>query len=179
MKFIECEGMILTAYRNSSLEEIQKRVDEIRASGKPFVPWAYERFANHMHADMSAPDREHVAQELEMVAEFESVLRATYPEQSFVISHTPCYAVTYYQAIEGALTETMPLGKREKTTVFCNTCSSSQSYRLLPTPDPIFPDAEWGVCEGCGNDVIIHGDQREIRRLIVREGVLDSSEPVL
>jgi len=140
-----------------SLDYVQQHVAKIKASGKSYVRWQYERGANYVHAQMSALDREHVRQELEIVADFKSALRQTYPDRSFVICHIPCYAVSFYQTAEGAPTEgILPVRgeERGKDQVWCQTCECKQPYHPLPSPDAEFPQAEWGVCEVCGNDVI-------------------------
>lgn len=120
--------------------------------------WRYERGANHLHADMGAVDREHVRQELEIAERFAAALRRSYPNRAFVITHIPCYAVSFYQAEEDAPTEgILPLNEEKQNgAVWCQTCERNQSYTLLPSPDALFPMAEWGRCEVCHDDVITY-----------------------
>lgn len=157
MQFTEFDGMILLTviWRNGTGPEPR---------GEQQSRWGYERFANHRHARMSAPDREHVQQELQMAAELEAALRATYPDRSFVISHIPCYAISFYQAIGDAPTGDEPWPDTREEKEFCNNCGRRQTYQLLPTPDPIFPQAEWGVCDVCSCDMIIRS--AEIRKWV-------------
>ena len=138
-----------------------KHVQEMKESGKSFSRWKYERSANHTHAEMSAADREHVRQELEIADDFALALRETYPDRRFVITHIPCYAVSFYQAVEEAPTDGVLPVKNHKIksdTAWCQTCQRSRPYHLLPVPDPEFPQVEWGVCAVCKNDLIISAD---------------------
>lgn len=153
--FTEYDDMILTVL----LDSVQKRVEEIKASGKPYSRWSYERGANHVHANMSALDREHVRQELEIAADFEAALRRTYPDRSFVIAHIPCYAVTFYQATEDAPTEDVLSDTPLEEKAWCQRCECKRPYRLLPVPDAEFPKAEWGKCETCGDDIIVRAGE--------------------
>ncbi len=140
-----------------------KHMRQLEESDQPLCRWQYERFANHVHAQMSAADREHMRQEREIAANFQDDLRREYPQRSFVITHLPCYAVSFYQAAEDAPVEDEPLDSA-KEKVWCQTCERSRPYRLLPVPDAEFPQAEWGRCETCGSDVIVRSG--EIRTLI-------------
>ena len=152
MRLIEYDGMILRQTAASA----EKNISRLRERSEWRPSWRYEREANHCHALMSAIDREHVRQELEIAAEFAADLREAYPNHAFVIAHIPCYAVTFYQATEDAPTEGVlsveNLTKDGK--VWCQTCQGHQLYAPLPSPDPEFPQVQWGRCEACGNDVI-------------------------
>jgi hypothetical protein len=156
VKFTEYDGIIL----RESVAAAETNTRRLQEKGQWRSRWRYERGANHLHARMSAIDREHMRQELEIAADFAAELRQAYPDRAFVISHIPCYAVTFYQAVEDAPTEGV-LPVRNKPTdgrVWCQTCEQRQLYAPLPSPDPEFPQVEWGRCAVCGNDVIISGD---------------------
>ena len=157
MKFNEYEGMILLESPATTAKNIQR----VKENGKWISHWQYERGANHTHTDMSAADREHILQELEIADEFASALRETYPDRKFVVTHIPCYAVSFYQAEDDAPTHGIFPIKNSKSagdTVWCQTCQCQRSYRVLPAPDADFPQVEWGLCEVCQNDVIISAD---------------------
>ena len=144
----------------ASVEEDIKRLKE---QGRWRSSWEYEREVNHTHARMSSPDREHVRQELEIAAELAADLRDSYPDRRFVIAHIPCYAVSFYQPTDGAPTsgiQTAPQtatawGPLKQGEAWCQTCQCNCKYRILPTPDPEFPQVAWGRCEVCENDVMI------------------------
>lgn len=133
---VEYRGMILMHLPSP------KHRQELEEENEAFCRWKYERFANHVHAQMNAIDREHTRQELEIAADFEADLRREYPEHSFVIVHAPCYAVSFYQLAEDAPTEDEVISVPAKEKVWCQNCELSQSYQLLPGTDAEFPQAE-------------------------------------
>ena len=154
MRFTEYDGMILTG----SPEYAAQNCSRLKKQGQWRSRWQYERGANHSNARMTAPDREQVRQELAIFREFEASLRSAYPDHPFVITHTPCTGVSFYQAIDGAPTEgSRPIDEmRPEGKAWCQTCQCNQYYTPLPSPDPEFPAAEWGRCTICGTDVITH-----------------------
>lgn len=155
MEFTEFNGMVLLESAAAAQEGTQRWQEQ----GTPFSRWRYERGANHTHADMIAVDREHVRQEVEMAAEFEVALRQSYPDRDFVISHIPCYAVSFYQLVEDAPTEYVPAKEPVGETAWCQNCERGRAYRLLPEPDAEFPWLRWGACVVCGNDIVLNAGE--------------------
>jgi len=171
MEFTEFNGMVLLESPDSAREGLRRWQER----GLPFTRWRYERGVNHTHADMIAADREHVRQEVEIAAEFEAALRQAYPERDFVISHIPCYAVSFYQLMDDAPTEYVPPKEPVKEAAWCQNCQRSREYRLLPEPDAEFPWLRWGACLVCGNDIVLnHGE--EFRRVIKANNVQPSAK---
>jgi hypothetical protein len=165
MQFTEYEGMILLESVHAARQGMQRWQER----GIPFSRWAYERGANHVHAEMSALDREHVRQEIEIAAEFEAALRQAYPDRDFVLSHIPCYAVTFYQLLDDAPTETEVLKEVSSDPVWCQNCQKRRTWSALPNPDPEFPWLKWGACTVCGNDIVL--GEIDVRRVIGTRGV--------
>ena len=154
-KLIEYDGMVLL----ESAEDAEKNVRWLKETGKWVSRWKYERGSNHTHPHMTLVDRERVRDETKISAEFTSVMRRNYPERNFVISHIPGYAVSFFQAIEGAPTEDIAPKRTPKETAWCQHCQRPRPYHLLPIPDPEFPKVEWGACEVCGNDLILYAGE--------------------
>ncbi len=176
MRFIECDGMILQGFRSritgetctqeEMAEVVQKAKNRADANQIAFSRWRYERGHNHRHARMSASDRDHVRQEAEMAEELATELGDAYPARNFVVCHIPCYAVSFYQAVDDAPTQSKPLSNHDKAeTQGCVTCQRQRPYRLLPHPDPDFPQIRWGACLVCGGDIALTED--EIRLLVI------------
>lgn len=162
--FTEIDGMILTDAPISARENLARA----RERRGVLIPWRYERGANHRHAQMSLPAREHVRQEVAMVASLETALREAYPQRQFVVSHIPAYAVTFWQpASEYPACDFCDAPKEGK--VWCQPCQRRQPYRPHEGPDAEFPRAEWGTCLACGNDVLVR--TWEVMRLISPHGV--------
>lgn len=160
MEFTEIGGMILLESRQAAEEQIRRLQDR----GEPICRWKYERAVNHVHARMSAVDREHLRQELEIAREFETELRQSYPDRDFVICHIPCYAVSFCQLVDDAPTKNEVLREVRGDTVWCQHCQTKRPFRLLPEPDPEFPWLKWGACTVCHHDIIL-GDY-ELRRVV-------------
>lgn len=160
MEFTEIDGMILLETRQAAEEQIRR----LQEQGAPICRWKYERGANHVHADMSAVDRERFRQELETAREFETGLGPAYPTRDFVISHIPGYAVSFYQLADDAPTENEVLREVRGDTAWCQHCQTKRPYRLLPEADPEFPLLKWGACTVCHHDIIL-GDY-ELRRVV-------------
>jgi len=164
MDFTEYDGMILLARTAAGGREwsVADKVRELKDRGRWRSKWQFERAENHLHARMSLPDREHVRAELQIATEFRAALRETFPDRRFVISHILCYAVSFYQATEGAPqagVEQMPKSGQWRGVpegmVFCSVCEKAQPFRGLASPDAEFPFVEWGVCDECARDCML------------------------
>lgn len=157
--FTEIDAMILSGAPLNVRENLARACERRGA----LIPWRYERAANHTHATMSLTAREHVRQELAMVASLEAALRDAYPERQFVASHIPAYEITFWQPA-GEFPASEVLYEPKEGKVWCQPCQRRQPYRPHEGPDSEFSPAEWGACVVCGNDVLVR--IWEVTRLI-------------
>ena len=170
MDFTEYDGMILLArgITGGGQQSVADQVREWKERGCWRSTWEFERAENHVHARVSLPDRELVRAEREIAAEFGKALREAYPERRFVISHIPGFGVSFHQLAEGAPAAGVEAWKKSgvwaRTPEVCGVCGRARAFRVLPTPDAEFPFVEWGVCDGCGSDVMLA--QCEVRTLV-------------
>ena len=156
-RFIEQDGMVLL--KRGDVASYRERLQK---TGLYESRWRYERSENHVHGKMSAIDRNHIQQELEIAADFTTALRQAYPERHFVITHIPVYAVSFYSVRDDAPATAgvypLPNQRDWEGQAWRQTCQGRRPYLGLPSPDPEFPFVEWGRCTECGNDVIINSD---------------------
>ncbi len=154
-QFTEIHGMVLLG----SLAYVERGLGRLQSNFVPFPRWRYERFANHVHGTMSNPDREHIREEMTILAGFEEALQQRFPRHTFVISHIPCYAVTFYQLIDDAPTNVVSSGKSLEKAVWCQACQCDREYSPLPEPDTEFPWLKWGSCVICHNDLLLNVEE--------------------
>ena len=159
-EFTEINGMVLLG----RLSFVEGELRRWQSKSVPFSRWQFERFANHVHGTMSNIDREHVREEMTILAGYEEALRQRFPQHTFVISHIPCYAVTFYQLVDDAPTSVEPSGKSLEKAVWCQACQCNREYSALPEPDTEFPWLEWGSCMVCHNDLLLN--VKELCRIV-------------
>jgi hypothetical protein len=153
--FTEIDGMILGHIPLNA----RANLELYRAQGRFRSNWEYERGANHVHSDMSLPAREHVRREKAMVASLSEALRQAYLQKAFVIVHWFAYAVSFYQAVEGAPREGIRFDKEAAARGLCVTCQAARNWLVSQQPDSEFREAEWGTCESCGEDVLVRAPE--------------------
>jgi len=158
MKFTKYAGMILC----EDPETTKAALIELERRGEKLSRWRYERGANHEHTLMGVPDRLHVEQELELAASLKTNLRAAYPDHRFVISHIPCYAVSFYQPEDDAPTSgTLPARNEQKgrEEALCMTCHQRTKMQRLPLSESDPPMTEWSRCAVCGEDTLLYREE--------------------
>lgn len=149
--FSEWQGMVLlgNSRHAQSLEDIPSENDTM---------WSFERFHNHIHQQMSAPDRQHLAQERAYAAELTTALRLAYPDRPFIVTHITLYAVSFYQPTSdapGAGITILQVPDLTAETYHCYQCQTQAAHTLLPEPDVIVPELRWARCESCGAENLL------------------------
>jgi hypothetical protein len=158
--FTEIDGMVF----DGSPLHVRANLSLSRKMGEKIVPWKYEWGENHFHVLGSRRDRETVRQGVACVGELAGALHEAYPSREFVISHLYGGIVSFYQAADDAPGEGVTFTSDAKLRGLCVPCQKTTDRLPLPQPDPEFPEAEWGRCSVCGNDVIIR--EPDVRILV-------------
>lgn len=152
--FTETDGMIFTLTPISARHTMK----HLRESDADLENWELEYHINHEHVFGGLDDtqRELIRQGYDLVEQLRQDLRAIYPEKMFVISHDlKGNIVSVYQAVEDAPKETMPPEDPNPEKIWCTHCGKMQPYQKRMEPDAEFPDADWGDCAVCGNEVLV------------------------
>jgi hypothetical protein len=159
MEFIEMDGMILLRHLDNNGNPVG--AGQAMKREPDFPRWRYERRANHMDTRSSALDRRHVSDELELAADLKDNLRAAYPDRSFVVTHIPCYGVSFYQlAPEAPIIGTRPTGEqRGRDVVLCIPCQVHRKMRHAPPSDLDLPMTDWYQCEICGAEFLTYCEE--------------------
>lgn len=148
-RFREVDGMILTPgslNARSNVNRIRERHPEVR-------PWHIEIALNHQH-----PTNEYSRHALrvarEMGADLAAALHGAYPERRFVVEYWE-EMVSFHQRADDASENDEPPTDPLPPKTFCEVCRGSHAYTLCPEADPEFPQADWGRCENCGEEVLV------------------------
>lgn len=134
---------------------VRQRVDRILAEHPGMDRWRIEWLVNHQHLGALEPPREMLRLKAAYVVRLGRALRRAYPERVFVITNRLVDDVVgFTQTGEGAPETDTPAGPPPEM-AWCQYCGGERPYHLRPEPDPEFPDAEWGECAACGDEVIV------------------------
>jgi hypothetical protein len=153
--FTEIEGMIFTLSPLNAWDLLQ----HLRESDAKLQNWVCEYQINHEHVGFSGLDgteRELIRQGNDLVEQLKQDVRLIYPDRNFVICHDyKGSIIAFYQASEDAPKETRWLRERNPEKTWCPQCSRPQPYYKRTDPDAEFPEADWGDCAVCGNEVLV------------------------
>lgn len=153
--FTEVDGMIFTLTPLNARDALK----HLRESEVERERWEYEYLINHEHVgfpDVDGTLRELIRQGNDLAEQLGQDLRAIYPDKSFVISHDyEGSIISLYQATEGAPKEALPAEDTNPEEAWCSHCGKRQPYVKRTEPDAEFPEADWGDCAVCGNEVLV------------------------
>ncbi len=160
--FREIEGMVFAV----DALDTGHNPDVLRKNIHVLAPWQYERAMNYIYADASWTEltpRERIREEVKLMELYKCALQTVYPQKHFVLSHTPGHGVSFYQfSSDSPSTDIAPQYTRWEK-VWCVFCHRQQPFQQNSEPDPEFPNADWGKCTVCGNEVLIDGWEMLLR----------------
>lgn len=153
--FTEIDGMTFSLGALNAKECL----DHLRGAHGKSASWTYERSNNHYHVDIGPVhyglSRETIREGNKIVAWLKKDLETCYPNTRFVIAHDLGTIVSYYHATEDAPKETIPADDRSPEKAWCPHCEKTQPHNKRTEPDTEFPEADWGDCAECGNEVLV------------------------
>lgn len=151
--FTEIEEMIVT----TSPMEAKRHLALIRQHSQQFNLCGFEDDFNHMHIAPFATGmspRAAVREGNVIAGRLKHGLSVSYPNRRFIIYLDPGERITFCQAADDAPKEGKTLD-RNPAKAWCQYCETMQSYRKRTEPDAEFPEADWGDCAVCGNEVLV------------------------
>lgn len=155
--FIEIDGLILI--------DTQSNYKRFKQLNPDATSWELERFLNHSHPGLGLPLHETIEEEIRAVEQLEGMLKRTYPNLHFTISHTIGYSeISFWQTTTDSPRDKCISVDLEQATgkAWCYNCGKPQNYRKSEHVDRRFEKVEWGICLECGEDLLIKSYERLI-----------------
>ena len=153
-RFSEVQGTIMGGSPINALNAIKRARDR----GVNVKPWEIARVENHLHSS-GANDRQTITSEREHLVHIGKVLHKAFPDRRFVLAQQPSCSITFWQDC-GEYPDPDRLWREpHEGKAFCQPCQRRQPYIPAETPAPELPQAEWGRCAVCGEDVLVRAKE--------------------
>lgn len=150
--FTEIENMVVTADPLGA----KRHLDLVHRSYGEVSRCGFEDFFNHIHIAplMTGMSPREAVRNGNVIAEhLKHDLSTCFPGRRFVIYLDPGEQVSFCQA-DDAPTEQSSV-HRSQERAWCQHCMEMQTYIKRTGPDAEFPEADWGDCAVCGNEVLV------------------------
>lgn len=158
--FIEIDGLITDSVLGAV--NAQENITQMRQSKPDFPDWKLERAINHFHPAVADPPKEAIEKEVDEIHRLASALRKVYPDKSFTFSHIPNNAVSFWQTTPESPREDCLEMEPENTSgkTLCWKCGRYRQFKPSDYVFPLFPEAEWGICDECGSEVLVRACEK-------------------